>query len=34
VVHLHHAVAGELRPAIDAKRPHDESLNLAARPCG
>jgi hypothetical protein len=33
VVHLHHAVAGELRPAIDPKRPHEESLNRAARLC-
>jgi hypothetical protein len=31
VVHLHHAVAGELCAAINAKRPHGGSLNLAAR---
>ncbi len=28
VVHLHHAVAGELRAAINTKRPHVESVTL------
>jgi hypothetical protein len=34
VVHLHHAVSGELRTAINAKGAHEGSLNHAARPCG